>query len=438
MNSASKIWMPAVCFLALAMPLAAVRPLWLDEILQLMDTRQPSATELMARLPLHDPGSAPLGYLAQQTALKLTGYSDWRARLPAVLFGAAAIFLTAILGAELGLRSGWRSAALLAVFPLTLRYGTEARMYSQALFFSALASWIYMRLARDPGWALAVAYWLALLACVYTQPYSISVGLAHFWWSVAQRQRKAAIFGGTALALAVAAFLPWYWHANAMWTADLADTPGFSASLKTPLMIFREFCGAGYWGSALLAVLCALTISRRYLPPRALTLLLLLIVSPIAGAVAGDAVFGYFLAVRQFLWAMPAAAILAAAATENRSRVSHAATAILTVVCIWQSVRFFSAPHENWRAAADALEDRVKLGDCLMVAPPAQASLYEFFHPELRHAGCTADPIVLAVTPYATAAEREAALSMLTSRDCQQGRTDTVGGSQIVEFLHCR
>jgi uncharacterized membrane protein len=438
MNSASKTWIPAVCFLALALPLAAVRPLWLDEILQLMDTRQPSATELVARLPLHDPGSAPLGYLAQQAALKLTGYSDWRARLPAVLFGAAAIFLTALLGAEFGQRSGWRSAALLAVFPLTLRYGTEARMYSQALFFSALASWIYMRLARNPGWALAGGYCLALLACVYTQPYSISVGLAHGLWSVVQRQRKAAIFGGAALALAVAAFLPWYWHAKAIWTADLADTPGFSASLKTPLMIFREFSGAGYWGSALLAVLCALTVTRRSLPPRALTLLVLLIVVPIAAAVAGDAVFGYFLAVRQFLWALPAAAILAAAATEHRSRAAHVAVAMLTVVCMWQSVRFFSAPHENWRAAADAIEDRVKHGDCPKVAPPAQASIYEFFHPELEPAGCHGGQMVLAVTPYATTAERETAVTALTSQGCQRGRTNIVGGSQIVEFLHCR
>jgi hypothetical protein len=69
---------PALLFLARALPLAPVRPLWLDEILQLMDTRQPAAARLMARLPYQDPGSAPLGYLGQHAALKIVGYSVWR------------------------------------------------------------------------------------------------------------------------------------------------------------------------------------------------------------------------------------------------------------------------------------------------------------------------------------------------------------------------
>jgi hypothetical protein len=438
MSPNAKNWIPALLFLALAIPLAALRPLWLDEILQLMDTRQPSAAVLMARLPLHDPGSAPLGYLVQQAALRITGYSVWCARLPAVLFGAGAILLAALLGRAFGLRSGWRCAALLALFPLALRYGTEARMYSQALFFSVLATWIWLRLARQPSWALAAVYWMALAVCAYTQPYSVSVGLAHVLWAVAQRQRKAAIFGGVALALAVAAFLPWYWHSKAIWMADLAGTPGFSASVKMPVMIFREFSGTGYWGSALLAVLCAFTLVRRHLAGPALALLLLLIVAPVASALGGDAYFGYFVAARQFLWTLPAAAVLAAAATEHRSRTAHAAAGLLAIVCGWQSVRFFGSPHEDWQAAADVLEDRVKLGDCVRVAPPGQAAIYEFFHPELARAGCRGNPIVLAVTPYATAAEQQAAIAALLSAGCQRQLRSTVGGSLIVQFSLCR
>src|ERR1700733_2337150 len=108
MTPPAKNWTPALLFLAPALPLAAVRPLWLDEILQLMDTRQPSATRLMAGLPYRAPGNAPLGYLVQQAALRIAGYSVWRARLPAVLFGGGAIFLTALVAGEFGLRSGYR------------------------------------------------------------------------------------------------------------------------------------------------------------------------------------------------------------------------------------------------------------------------------------------------------------------------------------------
>jgi len=44
-------------------------------------------------------------------------------------------------------------------------------------------------------------------------------------------------------------------------------------------------------------------------------------------------------------------------------------------------------------------------------------------------ANSAAGRAVLAVTPYATAPEREAALTTLASAGCQREQTDTVGGS---------
>ena len=57
---------------------------------------------------------------------------------------------------------------------------------------------------------------------------------------------------------------------------------------------------------------------------------------------------------------------------------------------------------------------------------------------ELRQAGCSGDRIVLAVTPYATGSQREAAIAALLSSGYRRTRTDTVGGSWIVQFLKCR
>jgi len=192
--------------------------------------------------------------------------------------------------------------------------------------------------------------------------------------------------------------------------------------------IFREFSGAGYWGSGLLVVLCALTIKRRYLPAGAVTLLLPLIAAPIAGAVAGDAGFGYFLAVRRFLWALPAAA------TEHRSHAAHGAVAMLVVVCTWQSGRSLALVTKTGELPPIPGRSR----EALIVAPPAQASLYEFFHPELGRAGCRGHAIMLAVTPCATVADRESAFTVLISDGCEQGRADIVGGPAIIEFRHCR
>ncbi|MEI9973162.1 MAG: hypothetical protein WDO73_14595 [Ignavibacteriota bacterium] len=76
----------------------------------MLDTRQPSAVELIAVLPSHHIGSAPLGYLTQQ---RRCGSPDIRcevARLTAAIFGAAAVGTTLLLGAELGLSGSWMGA----------------------------------------------------------------------------------------------------------------------------------------------------------------------------------------------------------------------------------------------------------------------------------------------------------------------------------------
>lgn len=122
---------------------------------------------------------------------------------------------------------------------------------------------------------------------------------------------------------------------------------------------------------------------------------------------------------------------------ERGSRAVQAATALLAIVCIWQSARFFSSPHENWQAAADALAERMRQGGCMAVAPPEQAAIYEFFRPDLRRGDCRSNPAVLAVTPYATPAQTGAAIDALQSAGCRRERTNAVGGSLIIEFL-CR
>ncbi|MSV35938.1 MAG: hypothetical protein EXQ47_10130 [Bryobacterales bacterium] len=132
----------AAIFFLIASALSGVLPLWLDEILQLRETRNTSTAEMLATVPRNS-GAVPLGYLVQQAVLKITGYSARWARLPAMLFGSAAVFLVALLAAELGFTRPWLSAAVFAAFPVTLRYATEARVYSQALFFSVLATLIY-------------------------------------------------------------------------------------------------------------------------------------------------------------------------------------------------------------------------------------------------------------------------------------------------------
>ncbi len=234
-----------VAFVIASIAVSGILPLWLDEILQLIETRDTSTAQMIRQLPRNS-GAVPLGYLVQQYSLRATGYGLRRARLPMAIFAAAALLAVAALAVEMGVRSGWLAALILGLLPATLRYATESRVYSQALFLSVLATLLYVRLAKRPTPALAVGYYFVLTAAIYTQPYSACVGLAHWIWSTIHREFKTAVYGGIALLLAAAAFVPWVLATRSAWAAGISrEGFHFSLSLRTPLMVFREVAGGG-------------------------------------------------------------------------------------------------------------------------------------------------------------------------------------------------
>ncbi len=424
-------------FLAIALVLSGRLSLWLDEILQLVETRGTTTSQLIHLLPRH-PGAAPLGYLLQHAVFALAGYSVRLARLPSAVFATGTIFLTALLGSMLSLKKAWLGAALLAIFPLTLRYACESRTYGPALFFSTLATLLFLRLVAQPGWHPAALYSLALAAAVYTQPYTLFVAPAHLLWAIAYRENKLAMWTAAAAAVAVASFLPWYLWTKAVWVSNIEGAGvHFSVSWKTPLMLFRELAGAGYWGSGLLIILFVFAFrahdrrsQNRVRPSRNGVLLASLIVVPAVLAVLADGFFGYFVATRQIMWVLPAVAILAGLGIETRPRTGYAIASIFTCLCLWQTVKFFTSPRENWQIAADALATEVNQGACLIVVPAEELRSYAFFHPELAASRCPAPRSVLAFTPYTTKLQHDTAtaslaadgLSLLSTRDA--GKTE--------------
>jgi hypothetical protein len=194
--------------------------------------------------------------------------------------------------------------------------------------------------------------------------------------------------------------------------------------------------GAGYWGSALLVVLCSLAIMTGRPSSRFQGLLLWLIAVPLVSVFAADALAGYFAAARQFMWILPATAILAATAVERYRNVGVVLCVLFGIVCIRQSVVFFTAPHEDWQAAAEVIADQVNKGACLVVAPADSARLYQFFRPELSRAHCQASVMVLAITPVSTREQREDAVAALTGQGYTQSSEVLVGRSAVVSFRH--
>jgi 4-amino-4-deoxy-L-arabinose transferase-like glycosyltransferase len=393
---------------------------------------------MIAGIP-RTPGASPLGYLVQHAGLKITGYSVLRARVTPALFGGASVFVVVLLAAELRLVQPWIAGAVFASFPLTLRYATESRVYSQALFFSVLATLLHVRLGKRPGrrngWKLAVGGCVALAAAVYTQPYAASVGIAHVLWSALHRNWRSTLLSAAALVVAGIAFLPWFLWSKACWAASIVQTSiQFHFSASMPLMIFRESTGAGYWGAGCVVLLCGMAVRNRWAPPRTASLFALIVSTVVICVLAGDALFGYFLAARQFLWILPSLAIFAAAAIERTVRTVLAVAALLSIFCVRQSAVFFLHPRENWRASADAVLEQVHQGARPVVVPPDQAYLYDYFHPELRCGPALSNRIVVAITPYATVSQRQKAMAAYTAAGYEIKQERIVGGSRIVSL----
>jgi len=236
---------------------------------------------------------------------------------------------------------------------------------------------------------------------------------------------------------AIIAFLPWYAWSKERWSAGIASGEGlhFSASAKTPLLLFHELPGAGYWGSGLLVLLCALAFAGRWRRAGwAISFLAFAIAAPVVSVFAADALFDYFVAARQFMWILPAAALLGMAGAERHSRIGIPLMTLLGVICVITSLRFFVTPREDWNMAAIAISEQVKRGYCLATAPPESARFYEFFVPELRQARCQAPQMVLAITPYTTNTQRHAAITALEGRGYTQEGHSVVGRSSIELF----
>ncbi len=431
LSSDRAVLLLATTFLLITTALSGILPLWLDEIIQLRETRNTTPTQLIASLP-DQPGAAPLGYLIQQTTLRITGYSVRSARFPSALSLAATVLIVCLFAAELGLTRPWLAGSIFALFPITVRYACESRVYSQAIFFSSLATLLFVRLVKNPTWLRTALYCLALMAAVYTQPYAIFIGLAHIAWAVSCRDRKAAASSILSFVLADAAFLPWYLWTRSAWSSGVTGANlHFILTAKTPLMLFRELAGAGYWGSGLLLILCALSLTKRSYNQ---TLLALLIALPILLALAADAAFGYFIATRQILWVLPAVAVFAAWGIERRPRLAVPIGFLLVALCLVQNYRFFTSPHEDWGLAADALASEVSHGACLIVVPTEQRYSYEFFRPSLASSPCPANRTVVAVTPYATNAQRETAFATLISHGYSRQSMTEAGKSGIAVF----
>ena len=154
----------------------------------------------------------PLYYLLIWLTDILYGHSEWALRFPSALFGTLTIPLLARLARRLWPATSLTetlTALIVALSPLMVYYGQEARMYTLLVFAASLSSYFLLTaLARPVDRLAPLWYALTAAAALYTHYFAAFLLLAHGVYALGsnwrQWRRLALMFGLTGLL-----FSPW-------------------------------------------------------------------------------------------------------------------------------------------------------------------------------------------------------------------------------------
>jgi len=190
------------------------------------------------------------------------------------------------------------------------------------------------------------------------------------------------------------------------------------------LMLLRELTGAGYLGSVIVLPLAVFGFYKGPSDRAMKQLLLLCSIVPVICVLIVDARFNYFLAIRQMIFVLAPLCLLAADGLFALAHFGHRKAAALTAlmlaaVLIAADIRWLKKPREDWGLAASAVQNlRKQYSACTLFAPTDSLRYYTFFESDLRDTTCpptvaAGQPIVLAISPYITATDREKTVQLL-------------------------
>ena len=422
---------PLIAFLAVyAIALMLLLPhlsLWLDEVLNVIGARKATFSDLFDFVA-HNAGSVPLGYLVQRFSINLLGFSEFSVRLPSVVSSLVGAFGMLALARRLRAKVPAAPVVLFCLLPLQWRYAMEGRPYEMALALSIWSTVLLLDLLREPRILRACLYSLVITGGLYTNPYSLFVPAAHVIWLFSRRFRSNAPpwvlpFAMIANVFAAVLFLPWYLYARHAW-ATTVPAIGHTSALKIAELIAKDLVGAGYIGTFLILLLAA-TGGRKLSAglQDTTSLLMLWVAVPIVLALIGNALFHYFLAVRQMIFVLPPLCLLAGFEIEpikiQNSKAAILGFSCLLGICLFDDVNQFSKPREDWRAAASAIKNLSGPETCVIFVPADSLNLYCVFDQTLSDDKCNPGPldyysrIVLATSPYAPPASVESVVKSI-------------------------
>ncbi len=425
------------------------RPFWLDELIQLDGTSKGNIRTLIHYV-LQNAGGAPLGYLEQQWLIAIAGRSAWSVRLLSTLAGAASVPLLTVIGKQLRLRPlAVNLAALLwALSPLAVRYSLEGRPYMPALLLALAAAAAQLQLAKSGRAAWAVALAASLAAAAYTQPFAVFAPLGLAAWNVWQTRRtRHGMLTSAAYASAGLSFLPWLLTASAHWRETIDHSQAPSIWNGSPIAVLvRECLGDGYPAAvpAILLAAVAVAAMMRHPSSRAAMPALTAVLASVLLALAADASFHYFFAIRQVIYMVPFLLLLSAegAATlwaiPRCKPLAAAMVAVLAGAAITKDYRHLTDRNEDWNRLSRRLS-QLGADGCILIPQADDLALYEFFEPEIARELCkgslSSNRIVIPLHPYLRPGNAQRAIDTLTAGGFAAFSTEQLGFAKIEVFM---
>ena len=152
--------------------------LWFDELLTLLNFVRLPLGDLVTSLP--DQNNHLLFSVLASASVRLFGESAWALRLPSVLFGVMSLWALFLLGRRVvGTRAALLACALMTVSYHHIWFSQNARGYMALLFFSLLATWLWLEALDRQSWGWWIAYAIAVTGGMLSHMTMMFVMAAH-------------------------------------------------------------------------------------------------------------------------------------------------------------------------------------------------------------------------------------------------------------------
>lgn len=378
--------------------------LWVDEAFSARIANS-SVSSLLDQATSADP-NPPLYYLLLRGWISLFGDSEVALRALSALAGVVLVFVVFTLGRRLGgSRVGLIAALLAAVSEFLVHYSQEARVYSLLALFTAGSYYFFLELLDDPRTAVIAGYVLTTTALLYAHTYGLFVLAAQIAFVLVAVTVRREWFGpvdlrrlGAALAAPVVLAIPWFVVFAGHVHAEIEGSDAAKLSwLSAPTLHDVPGTLSGYAGSrwallvlgiAVLATGIVLVRAREdkgravrdLLDDRRVVLLLFWLIVPIVVPfVISLTVTPIYL----FKYTIPAAIafylLVALALDRLGGRAGVVSAAVVGVVLLGTTLRYYDSPTEDWRQATAYVAGRAESGDTVIFDSSVGKTAFDYY-----------------------------------------------------------